>query len=66
MVGTSRSNTMFLDQVGVVKILVLEPLGGQLGVGLPAIGVRLGHPAVADVGENDDLIFEVQGQHTGG
>ena len=30
-----------LDEVGVVKILVLEPLGGQLGVSLPAVGVKL-------------------------
>ena len=53
-----------LDEVGVIEILVLEPLGGQLGVSLPAVGVGLGHPVVADVGEDDDLVLEVQRQDT--
>ena len=52
-----------LDEVGVIEILVLEPLGGQLGVSLPAVGVGLGHPVVADVGEDDDLVLVVQAQH---
>ena len=52
-----------LDQVGVIEILMLEPLGGQFGIGLPAVGVGFDHPGVADVGENDDLVFDVQGQN---
>ena len=54
-----------LDQVGVIEVLVLETLSGQLGVGLPAVGVGLDHPVVAEVGENDDLILPVHGQNTG-
>ena len=54
-----------LDQVGVVKILVLEALGGQFRISLPAVGIGLSHPAVTNVGENDDLVFEVQGQDPG-
>ena len=60
MVGTH-----VLDQVGVVKVLVLEALGGQLGIGLPAVGVGLDHPVVADVGVDDDLVLEVQAQPAG-
>ena len=60
--GNVQIKYHILDKVGVVKILVLEALGGQLGVGFPAVGVRLDHPGVADVGENNDLIFEVQGE----
>ena len=62
--GNVQIKYHILDKVGVIKILVLEALGGQLGVSLPAVGVRLDHPGVADVGENNDLIFEVQGENT--
>ena len=54
-----------LDQVGVVEILMLETLSGQLGVSLPAVCVGLDHPVVADVGEDDDLVLPVHGQDTG-
>ena len=54
-----------LDQVGVVEILMLETLSGQLGVSLPAVGVGLDHPVVTDVGEDDDLVLPVHGQDTG-
>ena len=54
-----------LDQVGVIEVLVLETLSGQLGVGLPAVGVGLDHPVVADVGVDDDLVFKVQAQPAG-
>ena len=54
-----------LDEVGIIKILMLEALSGQLGVGLPAVGVGLGHPAVADMSENDDLVLEIQRQDAG-
>ena len=30
-----------LDQVGIVKILVLEALGGQFRINLPAVGIGL-------------------------
>ena len=65
--GTDGGNVQvkdhILDQVGVIEILMLEPLGGQFGIGLPAVGVGFDHPGVADVGENDDLVFDVQGQN---
>ena len=54
-----------LDEVGVVKVLMLEALRGQLGIGLPAVGVGFGHPAVADVGVDDDLVFPVHRDHAG-
>ena len=54
-----------LDQVGVVKVLMLEALGGQLGIGLPAVGVGLDHPVVANVGVDDDLVLPVHGQNAG-
>ena len=44
---------------------MLETLSGQLGVSLPAVGVRLDHPVVTDVGEDDDLVLPVQGQDAG-
>ena len=53
-----------LDEVGVIKVLMLETLSGQLGVGLPAVGVGLDHPVVADVGEDDDLVLPVHRQDT--
>ena len=34
----------------------------QFRIGPPAVGVGFDHPGVADVGENDDLVFDVQGQ----
>ena len=51
-----------LNEIGIVKILMLESLGRQLRIGLPAVGIRFDHPCIPDVGKDDDLILYIHRQ----
>ena len=49
-----------LDQVCIIKVLMLETLCRQFGICFPTVRVRFCHPAVTDMSEDDDFVLEVK------